>query len=385
MVEIEGISYQIIDGKLYRYADLTLDKGFKIVLGSPGSEGILKNLLNRLLGIRIEHLEYRASEYPGMTEDDRASRFDVFCRDENGSSFIIEMQNWQQKYFNKRAVYYSSLAVQNQAVEEYRRQREVLQKEWNYDFSPLFVVSFLNFNNWTFEGCDKRRNGYVATYRYRDVETGNELNDGTSLVFIDLARFDKNIDTCNSLEDMWLYSIKNMSHQSSCPESMAGTEVEELYRHAELAKMTKEQRISLEVSIMSRNDILNSLRETVEAAKEEAIEIGKAEGRAKGLAQGREIGLSEGREIGISEGRKIGLSEGREIGISEGREIGISEGREIGISEGREIGISEGRAEGRAEEQREIAGRMLAAGMPVEQIAQFTGMTAEELSSLQSL
>ena len=138
---------------------------------------------------------------------------------------------------------------------------------------------------------------------------------------------------------------------------MAGTEVEELYRHAELAKMTKEQRISLEVSIMSRNDILNSLRETVEAAKEEAIEIGKAEGRAKGLAQGREIGLSEGREIGLSEGREIGISEGREIGISEGR----------------------------AEKRREIAGRMLAAGMPVEQIAQFTGMTAEELSSLQSL
>lgn len=158
-----------------------------------------------------------------------------------------------------------------------------------------------------------------------------------------------------------MYSIKNMSHQSSCPESMAGTEVEELYRHAELAKMTKEQRISLEVSIMSRNDILNSLRETVEAAKEEAIEIGKAEGRAKGLAQGREIGISEGREIGLSEGRKIGISEGREIGISEGR------------------------AEGRAEKRREIAGRMLAAGMPVEQIAQFTGMTAEELSSLQSL
>lgn len=55
------LTYQLIDGRLHRYADLTLDKGFKIVLGRIGSERILMNMLN-----------------------------------------------WAQKYFNKRAVYYSS-------------------------------------------------------------------------------------------------------------------------------------------------------------------------------------------------------------------------------------------------------------------------------------
>ncbi len=320
LVKIDGIYYQIIGGKLYRYADLTLDKGFKIVLGSPGSEGILKNLLNRLLGTKIEHLEYRASEYPGMSEDDRASRFDVYCRDEDGSGFVIEMQNWQQKYFNKRAVYYSSLAVQTQAVEEYRRQKEIMRKNWNYDFAPLYVVSFLNFNNWTFEGCDKRRNEYVATYRYRDVETGNELNDGTSLVFIDLARFNKSLTACENLQDMWLYSIKNMSSQSTCPESMSGTEVEELFMQAELAKMTKEQRISIELSIMSRNDILNSISETIESAKEEAVALGKAEGHALGKAEGHALGKAEGHALGKAEGHALGKAEGE---ILKAKEIAI--------------------------------------------------------------
>ena len=220
MVELNGVQYQVIDGVLYRYADMTLDKGFKIVLGSPGSEEILKNLLNRLIGTKIVHLEYRSSEYPGMTEDDRASRFDVHCKDIDGSDFVIEMQNWQQKYFNKRAVYYSSLAVQNQAAEEYRRQKEVLKTNWNYDFRPTYVVSFLNFMSWVADGCEKRLNEYVATYRYRDIETDNELGDGTNLVFIDLARFTKSIDECHSLEDMWLYSIKNMSRQNTCPDTI---------------------------------------------------------------------------------------------------------------------------------------------------------------------
>lgn len=308
MVEIDGILYQIIDGKLYRYADLTLDKGFKIVLGRPGSEEILKNLLNRLLGVGIVHLEYRSSEYPGMTEEDRTSRFDIYCRDKNGSSFIIEMQNWSQKYFNKRAVYYSSLAVQNQAVEEYRRQKEELKRDWDYDFQPLYVVSFLNFRNWTLDGCERRSNEYVATYRYCDVETGNELNDGTNLVFIDLDRFDKTIDACDSLEDMWLYSIKNMSKQSFCPNTVEGTEVEELFRQAELAKMTEEQRISFEISVMSRNDMLNSFRETLEAAKEEVKAIGLAEGRAEGLAEGRAEGRAEGINSVIKQMHTKGMS-----------------------------------------------------------------------------
>ena len=71
-----------------------------------------------------------------------------------------------------------------------------------------------------------------------------------------------------------------------------GTEVEELFRQAELAKMTEEQRISFEISVMSRNDMLNSFRETLEAAKEEVKAKGLAEGRAEGLAEGRAEGIN---------------------------------------------------------------------------------------------
>lgn len=74
-----------------------------------------------------------------------------------------------------------------------------------------------------------------------------------------------------------------MSKQSFCPNTVEGTEVEELFRQAELAKMTEEQRISFEISVMSRNDMLNSFRETLEAAKEEVKAKGLAEGRTEGI------------------------------------------------------------------------------------------------------
>lgn len=72
IVEIEGVRYLMIDGEIYRYVDLTMNKGFKIVLARPGSKEILKHLLNRLLGLRIARMEYLNTDHPEMTNDDRA-------------------------------------------------------------------------------------------------------------------------------------------------------------------------------------------------------------------------------------------------------------------------------------------------------------------------
>jgi predicted transposase/invertase (TIGR01784 family) len=304
LVEIDGICYQVIEGKLYRYANLTLDKGFKITLGRPGSEDVLMHMLNRLLGLRIAWLEYRNTEHPGMTEDDRASRFDVYCEDEDGRGFQVEMQNWSQKHFHKRAVYYSSLLLQDQVAKARREQkkRAAKSKDWDYNYQPLYVVSILNFRNWLSGNEVTKLNDYISTYRYTDVETKEELGDGTNLIFIDLFNFKKDLHECVDLQDLWMYSIKNMFNLSECPEQLKGTEVEDLFYQSELAKMTLEQRIKIEESIMTENDIRNSIAEQIADAREEAIAEGKAEGRAEGRAIGRAIGLAEGRAEGKAEG-----------------------------------------------------------------------------------
>ena len=303
LVEVDGVTYQIINGRLYRYADLTLDKGFKIVFGRMGSEELLMSMLNRLLGLSITRLEYRNTEHPGMTEEERESRFDVYCEDEDGNCFEVEMQNWSQKHFNKRAVYYSSLVVLDQAAKAQRELKSTYNKsKRKCDFKPLYVICFLNFKNWTGSNAEERVNEYISTYRYTEIDTGVGLEDGTNLVFIDLYGFNKPIEDCSDLEDIWLYSIKNMLELNACPETARGTEVEELYSRSELAKMTVSQRIKYEESAMTQNDILNSVAEQLEEAREIAIAEGRAEGRAEGHAEGHAEGLAEGRAEGLAEG-----------------------------------------------------------------------------------
>ena len=59
------------------------------------------------------------------------------------------------------------------------------------------------------------------------------------------------------------------------------------------------------------------------------------------------------------------------------------EAERIGLEKGLVEGLEKGLAEGRAEAQLEMARKMLAAGMPVEQIAELTGLAVETLYELQ--
>ena len=69
-------------------------------------------------------------------------------------------------------------------------------------------------------------------------------------------------------------------------------------------------------------------------------------------------------------GRREGREEGREVGRKEGREVGRKEGREVGRKEGREVG------------RKEVAKKMKSAGIPITQIVEFTGLSAQDIELL---
>jgi predicted transposase YdaD len=77
----------------------------------------------------------------------------------------------------------------------------------------------------------------------------------------------------------------------------------------------------------------------------------------------------------------LGRLEGREEGREEGKVEGREEGREEGKVEGREEGKVEGREEGREEGKVEVARRLLAKGMTVEEAAEVAGVSVEVLRS----
>ena len=66
----------------------------------------------------------------------------------------------------------------------------------------------------------------------------------------------------------------------------------------------------------------------------------------------------------------------------EGREEGLKEGIIVGREKGRAEGREEGRAEGKTEERLANARKMKQKGYPLEDIAEITGLTEEEIAEL---
>ena len=76
-----------------RYASVLSDAGFKAVLGDPDNKELLISIINIILdGERVVHdLEYRNVELGADVTGKKGIRLDLFCRDEMGAGFIVEM------------------------------------------------------------------------------------------------------------------------------------------------------------------------------------------------------------------------------------------------------------------------------------------------------
>lgn len=100
-----------------KYINPFTDFGFKKLFGTEFNKELLIDFLNQVLGEReqIRDLTYLNTENQGKTETDRKAVFDLYCENQQGEKFIIEMQNVSQMYFKDRSLYYATFPLQEQA------------------------------------------------------------------------------------------------------------------------------------------------------------------------------------------------------------------------------------------------------------------------------
>ncbi len=66
---------------------------------------------------------------------DRKVIYDLYCENEKGEKFIVELQKARQKYFKERTIFYSTFPIQEQSK----------QGEWDFELSAVYSISILNF------------------------------------------------------------------------------------------------------------------------------------------------------------------------------------------------------------------------------------------------
>ena len=275
-----------------RYISLLTDFGFKRIFGTKPNKDLLINFLNSLFeGFQvIKDVKYLNSEHVGDVFAERKAIFDVYCENEKGEKFIVEMQNAYQKYFKDRSLFYSTFPIREQAPKG---------ADWNFKLDHVYTVALLNFDLEE-EAFDKDDINHDVGLL--DKKTHKVFNDKLSFKYVEIAKFDKTEDELVTLYDKWLYVLKNLSRLDKRPAALKEKIFSKLFGEAEIAKFTPTELKEYEDSLKAYRDVKNSIDTALEKGREEGRAEGREEGRAEGRAEGREEGRAEGRAEGRVEG-----------------------------------------------------------------------------------
>ena len=230
-----------------RYINLFTDFGFKKLFGEEPNKDLLKDFLNTCLkkhNQEIKTLEYKKNEHLGTTDIDRNVVFDLYCENEKGEKFIVELQKSKQTYFKDRVLFYSTFPIQEQAK----------KGDWNYKLNSVYAIAILDF---TFDDIDRDK-VVVNRVKLMDIDTKKVFYEKYQFVFLQVPNFDKTLEQLETNFDKWLYIFKNLHKLDSLPEKLQTKIFKKVFKIAEYTKLSREERVKYSDSIKYYRDLKNS-------------------------------------------------------------------------------------------------------------------------------
>ena len=240
------------------YVNIMLDGGFKAVFGD---KQVAMDFINAALEgeHKVMDITYLDKELVPELIDERTVIFDLLCEDEDGSKFILEMQNCPQRYFFNRGFYYICRMISRQGE---------TGRDWKYELLPVYGIYLLNFSLPEF-----------PLWR-TDVVLANELTGETfgriklKQVYISFERFDLSYEECETPLEKTIYVLKNMNLFDMSPFKEKEAYLRRLLDVANVNALSPKERATYDENLK----IYRDWKATMEYAVEEAETKGKAEG-----------------------------------------------------------------------------------------------------------
>lgn len=254
------------EGIIDRYVNFYTDFAFKKLFGTEINKDLLISFLNALLQGReeIKEITYLNTEHLGTQEYDRRAVFDVYCTNEKGEYFLVEMQKGEQQFFKDRSLYYSAFAIREQAP----------RGEWDYGLKGIYTIGILNFCIFD-DDAD-----YRHEVKLMDVVTKEVFYDKLTFIYLEMPKFTKTAGELETLFDKWLFVIKNLATLMERPAILQEKVFAHLFEAAEIAKFDKVERREYEESLKNYRDwfsVMKTARDKgrEEGANEKALDIAR--------------------------------------------------------------------------------------------------------------
>lgn len=265
---------------LSKFLDPKNDFAFKKIFGTERNKDILIHFLNDMVTFKnhghIVDVQFLKTVQDPETASEKTSIVDILCTDQNKNTYIVEMQVAKEKDFENGAQYYASKAYISQAGSggEYHDLKEVIF---------LAISDFIMFPN---------KKAYKSDHVILDKENhDNDLKD-FSFTFLELPKFNKDIDQLSTMSDKWAYFFKHAEetseedlHKLVGDDQIIESAFDELNRFAwkdeELLTYDQEEKYA----------------GAYRASMAQKFDEGKAEGEAEGVAKVAKRMISNGMDL----------------------------------------------------------------------------------------
>lgn len=253
------------EGLHERYINPYTDFAFKLLFGTELNKELLISFLNALLHgeEHIKEITYLNSEHLGTQERDRRAVFDIYCENEQGEKFLVEMQKGEQAFFKDRSIYYATFPIREQAIKG---------NEWNYQLKAVYTVAILNF---VFD--DKDDDYFHHEVKLVDMRTKKVFYDKLTFIYLEMPKFNKTEYELETMFDKWMFVLRNLSRLMERPVALQERVFERLFKAAEIANFDRKELIEYEDSLKNYRDWYS----VVSTAEQKGIQKGIQEGEKK--------------------------------------------------------------------------------------------------------
>ena len=239
-----------------RYINPFTDFGFKKLFGDESNKDLLIDFLNSLLfenQPQIVELTFLKTKQLGASEIDRRAIFDLYCQNERGEKFIVQLQKANQAHFKNRNLYHTTFAIQ--------------AAEQDFRLNPVYSISIMDF---TF---DEQANGTQFRHDVQlvDVQTNCIFYDKLRFIYLEMPKFNKAEDELETNSDKWLFVLKNLAKLQGVPPLFQERIFLKMFQTAEIAKYNPQERQAYQDSMKYYRDWKNVIDTAVDEAVTEAV------------------------------------------------------------------------------------------------------------------
>ncbi len=240
-----------------KYINPFTDFGFKKIFGEEASKPLLIDFLNALLpqANKIVALTFKNTEHLGQTDVDRRAIYDIYCENEKGEKFIVELQKAKQNFFKERTIYYSTFPIREQAE----------RGDWAFNLKAVYCIGILDF---TFDDYDTEpeRSEVVHTIKLKN-QNGKIFYDKLTYIYLEMPNFKLLEAELKTRLDQWLYFIQHLEDFQDIPAIFSDGIFFQAFEKAELAKFTIAEWDNYEASLKVFRDLKNTYDYAIETAK----------------------------------------------------------------------------------------------------------------------